>query len=372
MRFEKELAARIVRQQAFHQSKEPGDLLVYVNRWRDVSLEGFLCRELFHNSPSFVMSPKYVDTMIESYVSQKRAAQKSFYEIDDDCVPSGPVFYAGIGAISAAMTGLEPTHDETTSWLEPNLPWNEIDQLRFNPDNKWVQFALEVNRALWRRWDGDFLILPFLHRSPLDAANGLRGTDLFEEMHTEPDRVKRLVEWCADWSIEMERFLADNSGVCAPKGWGTAVWDTWLPDGAVFVNGDPVGLISREMMTVFEQPYTSKLFKARGGGFFHNHTVGLYQVDQVARTPGLLVQEFIVDPKKPNLPEVLLNDAAMRETILSASLESPIMIECVNPSDLDRLIPILKRGRFILGVTCQNGVEPNAVAREVRSESNLS
>lgn len=60
------------------------------------------------------------------------------------------------------------------------------------------------------------------------------------------------------------------------------------------------------------------------------------------------IKEFICDPKPPNLPDVMLADPARRDEIIRASLRAPIMVENVNPDQLDRLLPILAKGRFIL------------------------
>jgi hypothetical protein len=361
------LKTRIAKQRAFFASKAPGDLLVYVNRWRCPTLESFLCRKLFAGPVRSVLDAKAVPGLVEEYVRLLRDGLPAFFRTQDDAVPAVFVYW-GIGGITAAMTALDPLHAENTSWLNPHLPWDRIQALRFDPENRWVQFALNVNRALWRCWDEDFLVLPFLHRSPLDAAYGVRGTQIFEEMYTQPDRVKALTDWCVDWQLALERFLAENAP--RPPGWN-GVWETWLPDRAVFVNGDPVGLISRSMALEFEQPFTARLFTSTGGGFFHNHTLGLYQVDQVARTAGLLVQEFVPDPKLPNLPEVLLTDPARRETILLASLAAPIMMEGIKPDQVDALLPILKEGRFILCVVCGDRDDPAAIIRNVLAHKNL-
>ena len=115
---------------------------------------------------------------------------------DDDYIHS-VFFYWGIGGITAAMTGMDPSHfDNETSWLEPNLEWESIERLRFDADNKWLQFAVNVNKALWRYWEEDYHMLPYLHRSPLDAAVGIRGSELFMEMYSEPDKVRKLCRWC--------------------------------------------------------------------------------------------------------------------------------------------------------------------------------
>ena len=345
-------------------------MLVVVNaRQRYASLEAFLCEQLYATGPAHVRQEGSVRPMIESYVELMRRSYEQLYAWEDDMIPCAIVYW-GIGGITAATTGLQAMHQENTSWLEPNLDWETIANLRFDDGNPWVQFALHVNQALWEFWEEDFFILPFLHRSPLDAANGIRGTDLFTEMYTAPEKVKDLVDWCADWSIAIERYLAERDGHA--RGWGTGVWDTWLPEGAVFVNGDPVGLISREMMREFERPYTEKLFTQTGGGFFHNHTVGLYQADLVEETQGLLVQAFVNDPKCPTTAEALLDsDGAQREKILAASLQKPIQMRA-RYDELDDLLDVAKCGRFMLHILCEDEDNPAEVIQKVRKASNIA
>ena len=366
--YNKKLQRRLARQKAFHAGRAAGDLLVYAQRWGYANLELFLCEKFHTRPPQEVLDPSAVGPMIADYVQLLRQSYPLWYRYDDDALPCA-IVYAGIGVCVAAMTALTPIHTEQTSWLEPNLSWQEIAELKFDPQNPWIQFAEQVNHALWHHWEEDFLVLPFLHRSPLDAANGLRGTVLFEEMYTYPDKVKALINSCADWSIAIERHLAQQ--VKHPQNCATGVWETWLPDGAVFVNGDPVGLISPEMMLEFEQPFTEKLFTSTGGGFFHNHTVGLYQVSQVSRTRGLLVQEFIVDPKQPNVPDVLLENSNMRDTILEASLKAPIMMEDVPLEQVEPLLPILKKGRFIVSLLYDENQDPTDAVAAIRQISNL-
>jgi len=342
------LRERMERWRVFHERKDPGDLMVYAGWDRAASLECFLCNRLFDRPVDKVLDPRNVPAMIAEYVEQFRGYFNAAARHDDDFVPEALVYW-GIGGINAAMAGGEPFHDGTTSWLEPELPWEEIEHLRFDPGNKWVQFALNINKALWRLWDEDFHVLAFLHRSPLDAANGVRGNALFEEMYTNPAAVHRLIDWCVDWQLAIEQFLADNDGRSCPPGWGTAVWNNWLPDRGVFVNGDPVGLISREMALEFEQPYTARLFAGTGGGFYHNHTIGLYQTDMVARTPGTLVQFFVDDPRQPTASWALLEMPEMREKMVAASLDTPIGL-WAGPERLDELLDIMRHGRFVLGL----------------------
>ena len=125
-----------------------------------------------------VLSADGTVALVEEYIEALRKdLARSFYRADDDAVPCALVYF-GVGTINAALSGKEPFHDGSTSWVEPEMEWDEIDELKFDPDNRWVDFALRVNRELWKRWDEEFLLLPYLHRSPLDSANGVRGNEL--------------------------------------------------------------------------------------------------------------------------------------------------------------------------------------------------
>lgn len=361
------LNRRIERHREFYSRTEAGDLLVYVNGCRTPNLESFLCKRLHEEGVEAVLEPDAVRSAIHEYVTCLRESYEQFYSIDDDSVPSAIVYW-GIGSITAAMTGGCPTHDATTSWLEPSLSWPDVDALKFNPANKWLRFAVDLNKALWEAWDHDFMVLPYLHRSPLDAANGIRGTELFLDMYEHPDRVTALADWCADWSIAVEALIKQEAP--RPSGWGVGVWGAWLPDDAVFVNGDPVGLINREQAETFDRPSNEKLFTNTGGGFFHNHTIGLHQVGLVSSYRGVLVQWFVNDPSQPSLASALLDHPDLREAILAASLQRPVA-GGVPHERLNELLDIVIHGRFILSVSCPEDVPPEPLIRKVRNASNL-
>jgi len=371
--YRQSLDRRVARWRAFHDRSEPGDLMVTVSWDRGPSLEAFLTERFLEHGTEAMLREPFIDEFVGDYVARRRGAQDEVLRFEDDCVPTALVYW-GVGCLNAAVTGGEPFHDGMTSWFEPELEWGQIADLKFDPDNRWVQFALHVNQALWRRWDGDYHVLPFLYRSPLDMANGVRGNALFEEMYTNPQAVHGLIDWCVDWTLEMERFLEANSGRTAPDGWGRAVWATWLPDGGVFVNGDPVGLISPEMALAFEQPYTARLFQSTGGGFYHNHTVGLYQAQMVARTPGNLIQYYVDDPGQPSTAEALLEMPALRDQLLAASLDTPIGMLVWEPQ-LDAILDIVKEGRFLLvliGLESSDDARLQDMVNRARRVSGLS
>ena len=366
-KYASQLERRISRHRAFHARREPGDLLVYINGGRTPSFEVFLCRLLHAQPPGVMLRPDAIRAAVRGYVASLRDAYDACYAIDDDKVPCAVVHW-GMGGVTAAMIGGDPVHDGGTSWLEPNLSWSEINGLAFDPGNQWLRFAVDVNQALWENWDHDFMVLPYVHRSPLDAANGIRGTDLFLDMYEHPDRVTALVDWCADWSIAVETLIKQEAP--RPSGWGVGVWGAWLPDDAVFVNGDPVGLISREQAERFDRPSNEKLFAHTGGGFFHNHTLGLHQVDVVNTYRGALVQWFVDDPNQRSLASALLDQPKLRDAIVAASRQCPVAgwVPCER---LDEVLDIVVEGRFMLTVACPEGTPPDPILQQVRSVSNI-
>lgn len=368
--YREQYQTRIERQKTFFSRNTPGDLLVYVDHWcRLPTLDNYLMDVLEGEPLQVARQPARVREIIRNHLKECRDRYASFYAAPDDMVPGRSEVFCAIGAITAAMTGKQALIDSHTTWCELELAWDEIAQLRFDPDNEWIQFALELNNALWEQWEEDFLFMPYCHRSPLDAANGIRGTQMFIDMYEEPEQVHALINWCADWSIQVEQFLDDN--VQHPRGLGRCCWGTWLPDGAIWVNGDPVGMITRAMQPVFDAPYTGKLFSTVGGGFFHHHAIGLHQVDQVVQTAGICVQEIYPDPNVPHPVVSMLSDPEICDRMVQASLVTPIMLDWVPVPLLDELLPRIAEGRFILALQCFSPELVEEGCRKVRKWSNL-
>lgn len=193
----------------------------------------------------------------------------------------------------------------------------------------------------------------------------MRGNALFTDFYDCPERTKRLIDWCVDWSLQIEQTI--HEAASPREEWGRGVWGTWLPGRAVFVNGDPADLIDRRMQQEFDRPFTERLFTASGGGFFHHHSCGMHQVDQIPLTRGMLVHQISQDPKWPSPVALLLDDPPMRDKIVAASLRVPIMLEQIDLELLARLLPMLRPGRFILEVNCPDAAQAQEACRRVRA-----
>ena len=189
-------------------------------------------------------------------------------------------------------------------------------------------------------------MLPFAFRSPLDLANGIRGDALFTDLYDHPEDVHRLVDRCAEAILAAHRRILAEAPV--PQGrWG--MWRTWLPDGILFMNADPVDLISTEFAESFDRPSSQHVMTAAGGGFYHHHTLGVHQIEYAAGLEGVTVHNLVADSN--DLLYQIRDDAQIREAVLAASLVKPIHWKLFDGEPLRDIVDILRHGRFILDLS---------------------
>jgi hypothetical protein len=362
------LKRRIDRQKTFFASKEMGDLLIYCGGGTCPGFEGVAYPFAIEHSATELCQNDMINNIVNEYMKRFHELDEIRYSIDDDAIPTFCV-HTGWGTLTESMTGYKAIFRDGMAWCNPNFDWNQIEHLKVNLDYPWMEFSLKCSQALWQHWDEDFFFLPTPHRSPLDAAEGIRGSAIYEDMYLQPEKVECLTNWCVDWIVAIENNFKDNLN--SPNGWGRGIWQTYLPDGAIFVNGDPVDLVGAEMSRRFNQPSSGKLFATLGGGYFHHHALGLHLVEEVSYTKAMLVQQISSDLNCPSPVHFLLNDESMREKIITSSMRSPIALNVDMNADFDVLLSILIRGRFILHLSAGNEHDRDEAIAKVRRISNI-
>lgn len=264
----------------------------------------------------------------------------------DDDVPYVSVDF-GTGATACLFTGGDVIFQEMTSYSTgPSVrTWDDLDGLRFNPDNRWIGYDLAFWRGVASEYTEGIAVTPHLLRSPLDLANDLRGNEIFIDMHECPGHVHRLLDFCTESMIELDQLYRSEIPLLreAPGG----VWGVGLPEpGMLFLNGDPVDLISPAMGEEFNTPYVERLAAHAGSIYFHHHSVGVSRAPSVSRINGLTVQQFVHDPKGPRVLESVDGD------LIEASLRVPVCIQQplheVPEAEMDGLLRRLGEGRFIV------------------------
>lgn len=123
------------------------------------------------------------------------------------------------------------------------------------------------------------------------------------------------------------------------------VWGSVIRDSMMFLNGDPVDLISPEMGKVFNSQSVEKLIRYGKNLYFHHHSIGHKRAEIVSNIKGLTVQEILQDPNG-----ALLKDVIDKEFI-AASLKTPIRfdVDLWEHENYEEIIRKLLEGRFIIG-----------------------
>ena len=362
-----DLEARLERQRTFF-CEAKGHFLVFascsdgvVHPEVTIDLDGWpaLVSEDLLEERAFDLGVSKMRSVKATAVSQQR--------LDDDSCPFPGWLQAtsdwGVGATAALFTGGDVVFEESTSYTTAPLlqTWDDLDDLCFNPDNRWVRYDLDLWRGMESEYAEGIPVTPHLFRSPLDLANDLRGNRLFIDLYDHPEQVKRLLDWCTDSIIELDKLLRREIPLlrCAPGGaWGVA-----LPSpGMLFLNGDPVDLISDEMAREFNTPYVEKLIDYAGALYFHHHSVGVSRARTVSAIRGLTVQEILQDPNGPRLVD------CVDEKLIAASWETPIdfHVYLTDTPELDRVLEQLSHGRFIVRVEGETETDCRRLVERVR------
>lgn len=115
--------------------------------------------------------------MVEELVTWHRERLKQRGLKPDNGVPTFQC-HTDSGCKVATMLDQAPQFMQFMFWHDPELSYEQFMQLRLNPESRWLTFLIDIYEALQHYCEGDYLALPYSHRSPLDLANALRGNDI--------------------------------------------------------------------------------------------------------------------------------------------------------------------------------------------------
>jgi hypothetical protein len=282
--------------------------------------------------------------------------------LDDDTIPAVMAHWGSGVGVTLFADG-DVIFEEMTSYVTDTAikSWDDVDKLAFDPDNRWAQYTLDYWCGVASEYAEGVALCPFGFKSPLDLANGLRGNQVFLDMYDHPEEFERLLAVCTDMIVDATNFLRREIPILrtAPSGvWGQVIREPTM----MFVNGDPVDLISDEMGERFNRPYVERLCREAGPVFFHHHTLGVERVTSVARIEGIIVQNFIYDPKCPRVLDII------DEEWIEASHRCPIEIcqDLGEANDLDAVLEKLARGRFIVHATRETADDCNRMIAKIR------
>ena len=284
-------------------------------------------------------------------------------ELEDDFC-STICFHPGAGYQAAMSSGGDLLFFKgmgTSYTIGPVLAdWDRMDAV-FNHDNQWVHYA----KGFWRGVDSvdarGVFVAPRFCRSPLDLANDLRGDRLFMDLYDFPDEVSAFVGKCADSIIAIDKILrADSATLRNNPGGALGVASGHQ---TILMNGDPLDLISDEMVLQFNNPALETVTHYAPSTYLHHHSIGIARVRAVSMVRNLTVQQLTQDPNGPRIADCISDE------LIDASLCTPIhLMLSANQiqGSYEAFVEKLLRGRFILDLWVSNFDEGRWFVRQAR------
>jgi len=211
---------------------------------------GVICQGKYYNMPPEL---QWKD-MEDKYQNAERivARYKQFCENHFFLAESFPNLNIDFGPGSlASYLGSEIGFKEDTVWFLPCYQdaedWEEIPEIKFDPENKWYRKHIELARKCQELANGDFYVdIPDLMEN-IDVLASLRETqNLLCDMMVDPETVKARVDQVTKAYYQaMDSFydaVKDENGASA-----YTVFQVWGPGKTIKLQCDTGAMISPEM-----------------------------------------------------------------------------------------------------------------------------
>lgn len=351
---------KIERYKKFYNGFEPGKLLIKTIFHKEEGSEldfavhslGFTEYDLF----TWEGTKNYFNRVIDWLLSD--AAYHS--DVDDDWIPELFV-HLGTGVCGACFDEATLQFSSDTSWVHPSIiEWADMEKLDSQEDTFWSKRLKDITEYVKDRNRDNYLICPAMHFAPLDAANSLRGNNIFTDFYDEPEKVEQLLSYCTQFILRLQRefikIVGDIDG-------GQAMWNMWIPGkSAIGLQEDTSNMCSSEIYNSFGRMYTREIISGCGGGFIHNHMSGKHQFELILSIKGLGMMNIANDPNCSRAIDVL-------ESVFNYSNRyAPINFLCT-PDEIFNNIEKLNKVHAILWVHCKNKDEAKRALKVVRDIS---
>jgi hypothetical protein len=344
----------------FFSNPKPGDLLVFASCWHAASADfnlGDWNSSIISEEPIVefpipmteeFLKTKALDMARETVRINQLVAEFHASQLNDDYY-AGVIFHPGAGYQAAMSTGAGITFGKGTdqfgaSYMDgPLVTSLESFDSVFNHDNKWIEYGLEFWRGVESCDLMGLSVTPRYNRTPLDLAWDLRGEDIFMDLYDDPEGLDALLKKCAESVIAVDSIFRDEIPILR-NGFGGAQGIA-LNKPTMILNGDPLDLMSDEMVERFNNPALEAVTDYAEGVILHHHSCGVARAKTVSMVKNLDVQEIYQDFSGPRTAQCIDDD------MIEASLSTPMFIEFPLEDiqePLEEWAERLKAGRFIV------------------------
>lgn len=275
----------------------------------------------------------------------------------DDSIPHvAPRF--GTGIIGGMLLG-DIEFGANTSWTHPvGTSLDGALEFTWGKENVWIDRVVENLQYMADRMRGKCYTFLEGYHTPLEWATAVRGSEIYLEIITEPDKAHALIKRCNEALMWLYHLLDER---VSKDEYGALAYNLWMERCVPFLSDDSAGNMSPEHYAEFGVPYTDAMFGHFGGGFLHFHTLAYHQMENLNHMKNLTVYHWRLDPKIPEPAEIL-------EKLLPGA-KTKIVCISMAPREIRDKIDILAEGRFIVSTTVKDRAEQDEIIQLIREKA---
>ena len=233
----------------------------------------------------------------------------------------------------SAMAGCPIKRDADNLWAMPALTdWDQLERLRFDPDNPWLRRQVEFGRALVQHAAGRYPVgAGELMLGPVDLMMTLRGHErLALDMYDAPELVETLGRRCVDLCAGAVRAL---SAVVPPYLGGRAgtIRYFWAPGEIVETAEDISFMMSPALHRRFVAPLHRAMAQRFPNTLVHLHSAQLHTVSSLLEVAEIAAIQVTPDfgedlvPLIPILSEILERKPLLVHGVMSLDTAKELM-----------------------------------------------
>jgi len=249
-------------------------------------------------------------------------------EVHDDLLPVAKVSFGS--AAFGGFLGAEVLFKGGAGWARPLLKdYSQLGQLRWDPDNPWIQRQLEACHYFLTAAQGKFALTETETIDTLNFVENVRGSAAFTDLYEHSDELKRLMDFACDFNI---RLIETQREILAPASrYQEGMFfphQIWLPGQPVWLSVDAYGLCSPKTFEELGRPWLQRIVDHFGSGWLHVHAAGMYLLPVLVNLKKLWAIQVGEDPGFPRPFEALAD-------IRASTGDLPLMIDCTG-EELER------------------------------------
>ena len=296
---------------AFWRREMPGEILAHVrarqpssqpSKWNTyVASNGLETEKLGGRPPLF----ENLDRMLEIYEARGGEPWPE-QRVRDDTVRLRSFcptvnFGEGIsGAFFGGKVRFASSDVKTESVCDPVITdWSQLDGLRFDAENVWVQRTVGVLRHLVEHSSGRFCLHPYCTIDGLNFAVVLRGaTQAFMDVADREEPLRKLFDLGFETSVglwDLHRSIVEdhNKAIIQYDAYADLCPCHAMPGLSV----DAYSLCAPEVYDRIGLEYTQKLIDTYGCGDLHIHSLGHHLIPGAGKLRGLSQLRLADDPR---------------------------------------------------------------------------